>query len=164
MVEGHTTQPAIHGCYGLVFRACFQKLGFTVATAKGANDPGVIGAQAGSIFSLEIQAVIRSEGQPSVVAVAGSLIADQNSNLNRICCFGSVVQQGGTKTMIRHIALQRACSQQRDQPQGLQQIRLTGTIWADQQGEPAGFQNNILQGAEAGNVDLLNAVGASILR
>jgi hypothetical protein len=65
--------------------------------------------------------------------------------------------------MIRHIALQRACSQQRDQPQGLQQIRLTGTIWADQQGEAAGLQNNMLQGAETGNVDLLKTIASQIL-
>jgi hypothetical protein len=46
----------------------------------------------------------------------------------------------------------------------LQQIRLTGTIRADQQGEAAGLQNNILQGAEPGNVDLLKADATQILR
>jgi hypothetical protein len=74
------------------------------------------------------------------------------------------MQQSGTKTMVRHIALQRTRPQQRDQPQRLQQIRLTGTIRTDQQGEPTWLNNNILQRAEACNVDLQKTIAASILR
>ena len=104
---------------------------------------------ANSIFGLEVQAVIRCEGQSCVVAEDGSLIADFNTKLDRFCGFGAVVQQSGTKTMLRHIALQRTRPQKRDQPHCLQQIRLTGAIRTDEQGESTGLQNNMLQGAEA---------------
>lgn len=65
--------------------------------------------------------------------------------------------------MIRFIAPQRPCPQKRDEPENLQQIRLPCTIRVDWQSKAPRLQNNILRGAEASNVDLLNGIGSRIL-
>jgi hypothetical protein len=111
----------------------------------------------------KIKGVIGSERKTGVVAKTGASVVNDDTKLDGIGGFGAVMQEGSTKAMACHITLQGTGAQQGNQPQRLQEIRLSSTVGANQQRESARLENNILQGAEASNVNLLNAISSRVL-
>jgi hypothetical protein len=86
------------------------------------------------VLRLKVECVVRCKTQASVIAKGRTLIPDCHAKVDRFSRLGAVVEQGGAKAMIGHLALKGVGPQKWNQAQRLEQIGFAGAVWTDQHG------------------------------